>query len=102
MSKTYRRKNDTWNFSANDYRWENGCFQCVPMNVESKEFKKEKARFHSDNYTGWSVPHWYVNMFYERTNRRNAKKALHKWKKLSDNYDVLLNPHMKNAGWTYW
>ena len=24
MSKTYRRKNETWDFEAYDYSWENG------------------------------------------------------------------------------
>lgn len=102
MSKTYRRRNECWDLRTNDYIWENGFLQVIPMNLNSKEYKKEKARFHSDNYRGWCVPHWYVNMFFERSDRRNTKKELQKWMSNPENYEVLLKPHMKDAGWSYW
>lgn len=102
MSNTYRRKNDTWNFSANDYSWEDGFLRIIPMNTNSKEFMKKKSHFHSDSYIGSGVPHWYVNMFHERTNRRNSKKEIQKWIKNPEDYEVLLKPHIKDAGWNYW
>lgn len=102
MSKTYRRKNITWITNFNNYSWENGFQQTIPMNFDSKEFIKKKARFHSDNYGRLGVPHWYVNLYFERSDRVKTKKELHKWKKNPENYEVLLNRYVKDAGWSYW
>lgn len=102
MSKTYRRKNKTWDFNSYEYTWENGFLQQVIYNVNTKEFKKAKAMFHSDTYTGWCVPHWYVNMFHERKYRQHAKKELYKWSKNPEYYEVTIHRHMKSAGWDYW
>jgi hypothetical protein len=102
MSRTYRRKNEYWNFPFYDYTWDSGYLKKIRLNLNSKEYKQKKARFHSDNYTGWCVPHWYVNMFFERTNRRKAKREIQKWMNNPENYEVLLKPHIKNAGWNYW
>ena len=102
MSKTYRRKNETWDFEAYDYSWENGYFQKVPLNPKTKEYKKQKAHYHSDSYTGWCVPHWFVNLFFERSSRRKTKKEIKKWMKNPENHELIIDKHMKNAGWTYW
>lgn len=102
MSKTYRRKNDNWDFHSYDYTWENGFMQKTSYDVQSKEFKKKKAHFHSDCYNGWCVPHWYVNMFHERSYRQHTKKELQKWYNNPESYEVVINRHMKDAGWNYW
>lgn len=102
MSRTYRRKNETWDFCAHDYVWEHGFLQKVRMDLKSLDFKQKKAKYHSDSYRGWCVPHWYVNMFFERGDRRRTKKEIQKWMKNPENYEVLLKPHMKDAGWSYW
>ena len=102
MSRTYRRKNDTWDFTDYDFDWVDGYLKKVPMNPKSKDYKKSKAHFHSDSYRGWGVPHWFVNMFFERANRRKTKKIIGQWLKNPENLDVLLDKKIKNAGWYYW
>lgn len=102
MSKTYRRKNKTWNFNPYQYSFDNGYLHRLPLNKDSQEFKKEKAHFHSDSYNGMGVPHWYVNTFFEKPNRRKTKQELLKWIKNPENYEVLLRKHTKDAGWSYW
>ena len=76
MSRTYRRKNG-WDTPTRDYVFneELGHWQDIALDKNSLEFKKQTNKYHSDhNLYGGSVPHWFVNLFFERKFRRKTKK----------------------------
>jgi hypothetical protein len=101
MSKTYRRKKDVWSFDNTDFKYENNIFIRYYLDKNSKEYAKKIAHFHSDSHYGWCVPHWYVNMFFERKYRRDSKNKIHKWMKNPENKEIIIDKYFKSAGYDY-
>jgi hypothetical protein len=104
MSKTYRRKKSSWSFRDYDYTYENGFVEKQFYGHNTEKYKKEKAIFHSDAYSNYGscVPHWYVNMFFEKPNRQKAKAEINKWMKNPQSSEVLIDIRNRGAGWNYW
>ncbi len=101
MSRTLRRKNATHDLSRKDYAVVDKHFQTVWLNFDSKEYIHKKAKFHSDSYFCYSVPRWFVNVFFERPNRRKTKKEIKKWL-LNDEHEIILDRNRKSAKRLYW
>ena len=103
MSRTYRRKKDSWKFEAYDYVYKNGYLEKNFYDNQSAEYRKEKAKFHKDGkFYGSSVPSDFVNLFCEKKLRQRTKQAIIKWRKNPDNVECMLPPYIHDAGWMYW
>jgi hypothetical protein len=105
MSRTYRRKKDNgYNyFEAYDYVWVNGIYLKQYYSKGSVEYKKEKAKFHSDRQMyGGGVPSWFVNLFCERAHRGQTKREIQRWMNNPENYEAMVPEFIRDAGWKYW
>lgn len=111
MSRTYRRKNALYEFHKGlDYGLNYGyIFNLYEENTpssrldkNSKEYKKALKRYLSDKHKyRSSVPSWFVNMFRERSLRRQTKYAIHQYIKNLDS-EVILPKYVHDAGWHYY
>ena len=91
MSRTFRRKNTTNNGMWMDLEWftsehvrsvHGWLYINVPYPKSSKEYKKGKARFHSDGCTNTLKepgPSYFRNLVEVRPLRRRSKILLHKF-----------------------
>lgn len=90
MSRTFRRKNTTNNGMWMDLEWFTSSwaigggyrFERVQYPKSSKEYKKGKARFHSDSCTNRCKepgPSYFRNLIEVRPLRRRSKILLHKF-----------------------
>lgn len=106
MSKTYRRKKDNGynSFAPYDYVWTNeGYLQKQYHSKGSVEYKKEKAKYHSDKKIyGTGVPSWFVNLYCERALRGKTKREIKKWMDDPKNYEAMVPEFIRDAGWKYW
>lgn len=111
MSRTYRRKNALYEFHQGlDYGLYYGyIFDLDDNNIhstrldkKSKQYKKALKNYLSDKpkYRS-SVPSWFVNMFCERTLRRQTKHAIYQYTK-NIHTEVLLPKYVHDAGWHYY
>lgn len=111
MSRTYRRKNALYDFhqglDCNLYygyisQLYEDDIKASRLNKHSKEYKKALKRYLSDKpkYRS-SVPSWFVNMFRERTLRRQTKHAIYQYTKNSET-EVILPKYVHDAGWHYY
>jgi hypothetical protein len=112
MSRTYRRKIGSKNHyshyfvthelivveSATGRKY----FQWMPLDKDSKEYKKAMAIYHSDSGT-FSFkepgPSWFRKLFTERPQRRESERQLRKYL-LDEEFEVILNPKDKLEYWT--
>jgi hypothetical protein len=113
MSKTIRRKNATsngwtdldWYISETIYPFEefrSWVSVILPYPKDSREYKKGKARFHSDGETSSCKepgPSWFRNLYTERPMRRQAKRELQKFM-LDPNYEPIVEEKGKLEYWT--
>jgi hypothetical protein len=112
MSRTYRRKENSkrhysYYFLEHEsitVRTENGTWYhfWVKRDKLSKEYIKDKAKFHADCGTFKHKepgPSWFRNVYTERPQRREAKRQLHKYL-LDQEFEVILNPKDKLEYWT--
>lgn len=108
MSRTYRRKNATWDMRSYDWDYlENKeghlFFAQINHSPDSPEYKKEKVKFHRDGKRyGSSVPGWYVNLFHQRPFRQQSKREIQKWMNCPDNHECLPPVYRRSAGYDYW
>jgi hypothetical protein len=115
MSRTFRRRHTTQNGMWSDleyytservypfesYGWYRSSV-LVPFERGSKEYKKGKARFHSDmGTTSFKEPgpHWFRNLFSDRPLRRHDKNELKKFM-LDPEYEPMCNAYWKLDYWT--
>lgn len=102
MSRTYRRKKSaSWDFNPYDYDYSNGFLQKIWIERDSAEYKKLKAKYHSDSYFTYQVPHCYINRL-ERIFRRLINREIYQWMKNPENYEVINHKHMCDARYLYW
>lgn len=112
MSRTYRRKPSSkrhfsyyflthesifikTDFGTYHHIW-------VKRDTESKEYKRDMAKFYSDSGTfkfKEPGPSWFRNLYTERPQRREAKRQLHKYL-LDQEFEVILNPKDRLDYWT--
>lgn len=103
MARTIRRKNVTWN-----YGWVLKDWDCWisgrRISPNSKEGKKEIAKYHSDggfgSYSNMSAPRYYRKMLNKRNDRREQNELYH-WMKDPDNAEILPRAWPKEASW-FW
>ena len=116
MSRTFRRRNTTRNGGWCDldyytsewfYPWEKyGYYTArikVPFEKDSKEYKKGKAKFHSDSGTQRFKepgPGWFRRMFHKKY-KAHAKNELNKVR-LDLNYEVDLHDSTEKYKMDYW
>lgn len=111
MSRTYRRKNSTHGYTM-DLEYFTGemirhegniwCWSRVPYPRDSKEYRRGKARYHSDSATSSFKepgPGWFRNLFYTRPLRSSVRNELSKWIKNPD-YEVIADPIKYLPYWT--
>lgn len=69
----------------------------------AKAYKKGKALYHSDarshNFHE-PGPHWFINQYVERPQRRHAKRELQKYILKDGDYEVVLNGKDPKPYWT--
>lgn len=115
MSRTFRRRNTTQNGMWSDleyftsewvYPWSEFSYYSagirVPYPKDSEEYKKGKARFHSDGGTTSFKepgPSWFRNCFTERPQRRAAKREIQKFMQNPD-YEPMILPKDPLDYWT--
>lgn len=108
MSRTYRRKkgHDQSEWETSYWVYENSgwlprTLYRLPHPKDSKEYKKGKARYHSDALRQFKEPGpaWFRNLFVERPQRREAKRQLRKFM-LDQDYEVILNGKDPLVYWT--
>lgn len=117
MSRTFRRRNTTQNGMWSDLEYftsdwvrieyeleEYWSYRLVrvPFPKNSKEYKKGKARFHSDGGTTSFKepgPSWFRNCFTERPQRRAAKREIQKFMQNPD-YEPMILPKNPLEYWT--
>lgn len=112
MARTYRRKNARWAVGHEDYefvkilsKYGGYYYEYRKMEENSKEYKRIWNRYHSDkNRTYNGPPSWFVNIYFQRPARREAKIALEQWKKgnKEQEKEVLLPKFRKCAGYDWW
>lgn len=113
MSRTYRRKNEVGNHWS-DFRYYTGEYVIihpitsiwnrvyVPFEKNSKEYKRGKAKFHSDAGTTPCKepgPSWFRNLYTERPLRRQSKKEIRKFM-LDPDYEPIIDKKGKLEYWT--
>lgn len=108
MSRTYRRRNATYNYDSvlrvrvatGPYRW---TYDRVAVSPKSVEGKRALAQYHSDagfgDYRHACPPHWYRNYLNRRSARRDEQE-LHRWRKDAER-EVMLPRRVREARW-YW
>lgn len=103
MSRTYRRKNG-WDNPTYDFIYsEEGYVVRQLYDKKSKEYKIAQVKYHQDgNPFRGSVPHWFVNLFCERSLRRTTKHEIHKWMKNPETIEPMIPEFIRDAGWKYW
>lgn len=109
MSRTYRLKNahDYWHDDLAVWEWHvskyGGQFLYRRnMQPHEQEYQKGKAKRHKDG-RGHGVPHWYTNLYFERSFRRNAKSELKKFiSKQNTEEDVILEKFRHGIGYQYY
>lgn len=107
MSRTIRRKSGRRKLYIRYYWW---CFydyvrvesasqpgyyyyKKVPLDPNTKEYKKQRAKFHGDHGTHSCKepgPSWWRNLVTERPQRRNAKREIQKWMNNPDYEPMIL------------
>lgn len=115
MSRTYRRRHTTQNGMWTDLEyytseriypfadsWYFSASVRVPFEKGSPEYKKGKARFHSDMGTTTCKepgPHSFRNLYSDRPLRRHDKNELRKFI-LDNDYESMCNSYWKLDYWT--
>ena len=109
MSRTYRRKegigpgyqDKKWTCCEWDYD-ENGIFNRIPLDPESKEYKRKSAIYHSDagshNFKE-PGPRWFRNLFNTRPLRREWDRQIHLYMRNED-YEPMFDTKGKRPYWT--
>ena len=109
MSRTFRRKNSQWNFQwhLQDTVWEKskygGIFQRdILIEKHSKEYKKRWHNYHDDRNQNrqQGVPHWYTNLYFERSFRQQHKREIKKYLSCTDYEDM--GPCFKHSIGYWW
>lgn len=104
MSRTYRRKKDTWNLPKYEYILVPGTFVFIEKTLDksSDKYKREKMKYHQDKDKYFnSVPSWFVNLYCERKLRRDTKNAIRNWISRPDK-DCLIPKFIRDAGHKYY
>lgn len=80
-----------------------GYFGYIPDERTLEEYIQDARRsLHQDGRHGWNVPHSYRRNCNKRVVRQNQKKLHHALRKGDEALEELvLVPHMKDAGWSY-
>lgn len=106
MARTYRRKNAKWSMGKKDhdlveYKSKYGGNFSKWEKLDDKAYKKAWKKFHSDKevYTN-GIPGWFVNIFFQRPDRRKASNELRKYK-INQEHEVILSKYKRSAGY-YW
>ena len=115
MSRTYRRRHTTQNGKWTDFEyytselvfpfgniWYFSASVSKPFEKGSPEYKKGKARFHSDmGTTSFKEPgpHWFRNLYSDRPLRRHNKNELRKYI-LDPDYEPICLEYWKLDYWT--
>lgn len=114
MSRTYRRRHTTQNGMWTDLEYYTSdrvypfgmCYPrvsvTVPFEKGSLEYKRGKARFHSDmGTTSFKEPgpHWFRNLYSDRPLRRHNKNELRKYI-LDPDYEPICLEYWKLDYWT--
>ena len=105
MSRTYRRKKSyipwwvTSELRRSDYGY---CYEWVPLEKDSIEYKKNLSHYYSDSCCvsfKEPGPHWFRNLFTDRPARRAAKRELQKFM-LDEEYEPMILPKYPLEYWT--
>lgn len=114
MSRTYRRRKTTQNGMWSDLNFYTSevvhpwgefwytAYVRVPYPKDSPEYKKGKAKFHSDSGTTSFKepgPSWYRRMTTERPAKRKAKRELQKFM-YNEEYEPMILPKEPLDYWT--
>lgn len=115
MSRTFRRRNTTKNGMCdleyytsevirpwNEYTW-SGAWVTVFFEKDSKEYKRGKAKFHSDAGTcsfKEPGPSWYRRMFHKMY-KSHVRQELHKFMR-NPEYEVDLHDSTEKYHMDYW
>ena len=80
-----------------------GCYGYIPDERTLEEYLKDARRsLHRDGHHRWNVPHSYRRVCNKHVVRQNQQKLHHALKNGEAALEELvLVPHMKNAGWSY-
>lgn len=74
-------------------------YECFQSN---KLWKKEYNKRHKDNHTGiYSPPSWFVNMYFNKINRKKDKQEIHKYLR-NEEYEPIFSIYRNTAGWDWW
>ena len=109
MSRTYRRKN-SWNERWNGKKWcvsvwsytEDGIYDKILLESNSKEYEYASAKFHSDTGTHSHKepgPSWFRNLYSQRPHRRQSRINLQRYVQGED-FDVIIEDKPKLPYWT--
>lgn len=104
MSRTYRRKKDSWAVKNYEYVVVPGTYSWIKeyLSYDDERYKKSVIEFHKDKDRYFnSVPGWFVNLYCERSLRRKSNRAVKKWMNNCET-DLLLPKYVKDAGWKYY
>jgi len=97
MSRTYRRKRG----DHTDLEWRTRelirvpgyyIWHWVPLDPESKEYKKIVNKYHSDvgtNHFSCRAPGWWITLTSQRPYRRDADRQIKKWM-LDPDYEIII------------
>ena len=105
MSRTIRRKNETWEYSWVLRDWNDGWpyyLRKPNLDQNSSAGKLKINKYHRDNDTSHYKepgPSWFRNLETERPQRREAKRQLRKYLQGED-IEVILNPKDPLDYWT--
>lgn len=106
MSRTYRRKNEQWEYNWVCRDWDKIGYPLYwkMVQLEGKSRTKAINKFHSDaQRTMNQVPSWYVNQFCNRPFRAKMKHEVRMIMKRADDYeDYNFDPFKKDALWSWW
>lgn len=114
MSRTYRRVGQSklrgWfediAWYTSEWIWTEGSYRVLyrrPFPKDSKEYKKGKARYHSDAATHNCKepgPSWFRNLYSDRPLRRSSKNELRKYIACDGEYEPMILRKEKLPYWT--
>lgn len=107
MSRTYRRTGkEVYSFRPYKYERTPGIhyWNYVKIRLEGNEYKKEKARYHSDmgfgSYSRMSPPNWWRRKMDMKIDIHNSKE-IHKFLRDEDYEPNTYNRYIGNDSW-YW
>ena len=108
MSRTYRRKNEKWEYYwvTRDWKRDHTCkygWFCVEYGLDGKERDQAINKFHSDaQRTMNQVPSWFVNQFCNRPFRAKMKQEVRKIMQSGEYDDYNFDPCKQTALWEWW